>query len=243
MAFIPARGMRYHQFLDRLHADCQFDWYLEIGCSQGRSLAPSRSPSIVVDPAFRVGGDIIGAKPCLHAFQQTSDDFFASGFLARNAIRPAFSFLDGMHLFEFLLRDFIHAEAAGTRSSVIALHDCCPSRHDMTGRDRTKGPPGAWAGDVWKLIPILLDHRPDLCLDVLDCMPTGLVIVSGLDPASTVLRDRYDQIVGQYRQMTLADFGASRFFGLFTFRDAQAEVQAGFPLFASCRQAQGRARP
>lgn len=99
-------------------------------------------------------------------------------------IKLSFSFLDGMHLFEFLLRDFIAAEKASGPNGVIAMHDCCPFSHEMTTRDLDNLPQGggAWTGDVWKLIPILREYRPDLKLTVLNAAPTGLVFVSGLKP-------------------------------------------------------------
>ena len=35
-------------------------------------------------------------------------------------------FIDGLHLFEFALRDFFNAEAWCSRTSTIVLHDCVP---------------------------------------------------------------------------------------------------------------------
>src|SRR5205814_560630 len=55
-----------------------------------------------------------------------------------------------------------------------------------------------WAGDVWKLLPILQEFRPDLNLNVVAVRPTGLGIVTNLDPSSTTLHDHYDEIVSKY---------------------------------------------
>lgn len=229
--FMRASGVRYVRFLKRLHIQKHFDWYMEVGCRTGRVFRASRSKTIAVDPFFRVTENVIGVKPALHVFQQTSDDFFGSGFLDRMGIALSFSFLDGMHLFEFLLRDVINTERHSRPDGVIALHDCCPFREDMTTRDVDNAPSDAWTGDVWKLIPILKTYRPDLTVDVLDCEPTGLVLLSNLDPANTVLADNYDRIVTDWTDVTLADYGVGRFVDDFTFVDATREMKAGFPRF------------
>lgn len=235
--FIPAKGLDYRDFLAALHQQLRFGWYLEIGSQTGRSLAKSHSPSVAVDPVFRIKYDVASNKPQLHLFQQTSDDFFAVGQLKTLKAKPDFSFLDGMHLFEYLLRDFINTERAGSATSVIALHDCCPFGHAMTTRDLDNLPRGAWTGDVWKLIPILQEYRPDLTIQVLDCAPTGLVVISNLKPQNRVLGQNYDKIVNQYRDLSLADFGVDRFFASFTYTDARALAHDGFqPFRPACHE-------
>jgi hypothetical protein len=231
MMFLAATGLDYRNFLDALHQQLRFDWYLEIGSQTGRSLAKSRSPSVAVDPQFRIKYDVAGNKPHLHLYQQTSDDFFADGHLKTLKAKPGFSFLDGMHLFEYLLRDFINTEAAGTPTSVIAMHDCCPFGHSMTTRDIDNIPRGPWTGDVWKLIPILQDYRPDLTIQVLNCAPTGLVVVSNLDPKNRVLTRKYDEIIARFTDLTLADYGVEKFYASFTYVDAVALGNDGFQTF------------
>lgn len=231
--YLKPSGMPYLWFLNTLHEACLFDWYLEVGCRSGKSFAPVRSKTIAVDPFFRAEINIIGTKPALHVFQQTSDDFFAGSFLAQNDIRLGLAFLDGMHLFEFLLRDFMNTEAAMDPRGVILLHDCVPFGGGMTTRDLDNLPKAAWTGDVWKLIPILQTWRPDLRLTVLDCKPTGLVCVSGLDPENRVLSQNYDKIVADYSGFDLDGFGVERFFGSFQMESARTQRRSGFPLFQS----------
>jgi hypothetical protein len=232
--FTIADGMRYMPFLHLLHQQHVFDWYMEIGCRSGKSFAPVRSSTIAVDPFFSVETNVIGSKPALHCFQQTSDDFFAGGFLARNEIALSFSFLDGMHLYEYLLRDFMNTEANSHPDGMIALHDCIPGSLDMAMRDHTKVPRmrKGWAGDVWKLIPILKEYRPDLTVTVFDCAPTGLVVVSGLDPSNRVLQSEYDAIVARYA-VDLQGYGLNRFWDSFELANARTEAGLGFPLWAS----------
>jgi hypothetical protein len=223
--------MQYRRFLATLHSRLLFDWYLEVGCRSGESFAPVRSKTIAVDPFFRAEINIIGKKPALHVFQTTSDDFFGNGFLARNDIRLSLAFLDGMHLFEFLLRDFMNTEAAMDARGVILLHDCVPYGPKMTRRDLDNLPEGAWTGDVWKLIPILQKWRPELTITVLDCQPTGLVCVSGLDPANRVLADNYDRIVADFSDMDIKEFGVERFFASFEYTGARLVARKGFQMF------------
>lgn len=229
--FRAAAGLPYGTFFRDLHAQAAFDWYMEVGCRSGQIFALAPGKTIAVDPFFQVERNVIGAKPALHVFQQTSDDFFAEGFLARNGIRLSVSFLDGMHLFEFLLRDFMNTEAQSRAEGVILMHDCNPYGHEMTVRDYSdkKGMP--WTGDVWKLLPILQEYRPDLRVQVFDCAKTGLVAVSNLAPSNRVLHDRYDEIVTKYLDVTLAAFGVERFFSSFAHVDSAAEAAAGFPTF------------
>ncbi|WP_135449200.1 class I SAM-dependent methyltransferase [Tabrizicola caldifontis] len=228
--FRRPRGYHYLDFLSELHRCILFDWYLEIGCRTGASLAPVRGKAIAVDPRFRVRIDVIRQKPALHMFQTTSDDFFASGFLQANRIRPGVSFLDGMHLFEYLLRDFIGTETASDPEGVILMHDCVPIDSERTTRDLA-AVRGAWTGDVWKLVPILRKWRPDLKMTMLDLRPTGMLCVTNLSPGNTVLRDNYDRIVAEYLDQTIESFGVARFFGLFDFAPSVREVAEGFPMF------------
>lgn len=224
-----AYGMRYTDFLKALHETIVFEWYLEIGCRDGRTIAPVRGGTIAVDPFFKVDMDIIGVKPFLHIFQSTSDDFFSSGFLRGLGIKIGFSFLDGLHLIEYLLRDFIATERASDRGGVIAIHDCLPFNLSMTTRNIPDR--GAWTGDVWKIIPVLMEFRPDLHITVLDAAPTGLVLVSNLDPESSVLLESYESIVQRYLRVELKDFGIGAFNSLLALESAASFLDCGLDLF------------
>lgn len=228
--YLRPHGTRYLNFLSWLHSEMLFDWYMEIGCSRGNSFAPVRSKTIAVDPFFRAEIDIIGKKPALHVFQATSDAFFEAGFLQRNDIRLSVSFLDGMHLFEYLLRDFMNTEAASDPMGVIMMHDLVPFDLAMTTRDLS-AIRGNWTGDVWKLLPILQRWRPDLTLTMLNLRPTGLLCVSNLSPGNRVLQENYDAIVAEFMVQDIETYGVERYFASFEYTDAIAMKDAGFPLF------------
>lgn len=195
-------GLRYFRVLKRLHEKLNPDWYLEVGTFTGKSLALARCNTISVDPEFQIKFPVINPTgKQMFFFQQTSDSFFEDGFIKKNKITVDFAFLDGMHLFEFLLRDFIAAEKVMSKDGVIALHDCCPTTEYMATRDFHDGP---WTGDVWKTLLILLRYRPDLKIDVTTAGGTGLVLVRNLNPRSQVLSKKYDALVDEYMDKTLS---------------------------------------
>lgn len=186
--------MKRHDFLTGLHARFEPRSYLEIGIRNGRGLALSSTRTIGVDPAYSIKAELACDVRLVRA---TSDDFFArpdamSWFPDGTA---DLSFIDGMHLFEFAFRDFINAERASTPASVIVLDDMLPRAQSEAARDRHTM---SWTGDVYKVALVLTRFRPDLVVVPLDTFPTGLVLVAGLDPRSTVLSDHYDEIVTEY---------------------------------------------
>jgi hypothetical protein len=210
-------GETYGDVLLRLHTELKPSTYLEIGTRSGGTLKLANCNSIAVDPKFQITSDIIGDKPCCMLFQSTSDDFFRDHNPAALLGGPIdVAFLDGMHLFEFLLRDFLNVELHCRPNSIIALHDCVPIDLWMAERVYTEECMKKsrfeywWTGDVWKILPILKKYRPDLSIAVLDAEPTGLVLVSNLDPKSAVLADNYTAIVADYAALTLAEYGLKR---------------------------------
>jgi hypothetical protein len=117
-----------------------------------------------------------------------------------------FSYIDGLHLIENVLRDFINVESHCHNDSVIAVHDCIPldpymatrNESDFSFRDRSPYK-GWWTGDVWKLLLILKQYRPDLRVTAFDAPPTGLVVIQNLDPFSQVLCQHRSEIEREFR--------------------------------------------
>jgi hypothetical protein len=196
LANIEMSGEDYFRVLARLHAHVRPRTYLEIGVFRGASLrlVPATTQAIGVDP-----------EPCLdeppgpnqEVFAETSDVFFASHDVpAEFGGRPIdMAFIDGMHQFEFALRDFINIERNAHRGSVVLIHDCYPLDAQTAARERVTA---FWSGDIWRLILILRKYRPDLMVHTISTPPTGLGLVCNLDPASTVLKDNLDAIVLEY---------------------------------------------
>lgn len=231
--FIAATGQNYRRFLDDLHQELRFDLYLEIGARSGQCLTNSRSASVVVDPRLQLRLDKLGEKPSLHLFRMSSNAFFVADHLRNLGLKPTLSFIDGIHSFECLLSDFMNIEAAGLKTSVIVMNDCCPSDDAMAARSPARDSQEAWVGDLWKIIPILQEYRPDLKVEVLDCAPAGLVVVSNLNPESQALKEHYDEIVERYGPTTIADFGVERFFASFKYIDSALVASGDFQMFSS----------
>jgi len=190
-------GVHYLDFLRLFVTHIKPASYIELGTATGGSLAQIPCDAVCVDPAFTIGRPVFLNRKRTFFFQMTSDDFFAENDL--KTYFPAgvdVAFLDGLHLFEYLLRDFINVERFCNKRSIILLHDCLPGNVAMTSR---RFRPGIdWTGDVWKILPIFRKYRPDMRVLLVDCPPTGLVACSNLDPESSVLWDFYHQIVDEF---------------------------------------------
>ena len=183
----PEPKMTRHELLRGLHEKTRPRTYLEIGIRTGRSMVLSRCRSIGVDPAFKIDNPIHCDVQLIKA---TSDDFFAGEEpLAHFGGMPVdLAFIDGMHLSDFALRDFINIEPFMADTGVIVLDDVLPRNGLEAARDRKTEP---WTGDVYKVVEILHRQRPDLVVLLVNTAPTGTAVIVGVDQASTVLKDAY----------------------------------------------------
>jgi hypothetical protein len=133
----------------------------------------------------------------------TSDAFFESNFVSAINAKIDLAFLDGMHLFEFILRDVMNCEKVMSPSGTIVLHDVIPIGYLATRRQWDRDATNAWTGDVWKVLPALRKYRPDLDITVLDAAPSGMAIIRNLDPSSTTLDRSFDDIVAEFADYDL----------------------------------------
>ena len=202
MSHLALPGEDYFHVLARIHRHLRPRTYLEIGVSRGESLACvlPQTQVLGIDPAPNL------ARPPpanVRIYRETSDDFFAryvpSAELGGQPVELAF--IDGMHHFEYALRDFINVERACSGSSVILMHDCYPLDERTARREQVTG---FWSGDIWRLMLLLRTHRPDLVVRTIATPPTGLGIVLNPDPTSQLLADRADELIGEY---LAKDFG------------------------------------
>jgi len=183
--------MYYLDFLRRLHQALAPDTYLEIGIRNGDSLALARCRAVGIDPEFVLKTEL---QPDTRVFRESSDEYFerARPLGPLDGRRVDLAFIDGMHLSEFALRDFINVERVARWTSVVVFDDILPSSAEMAARDRRTR---LWTGDVFKILGILERRRPDLICLRIGTEPTGLLLVLGLDPGSRVLSYAYDRIV------------------------------------------------
>lgn len=196
---------QYQPFLKRLHQHLAPRVYVEIGVFQGVTLALANPETKVVgvDPNPKIA---VPLSADTQVWPMTSDAFFAdpesSAALAALGTLDL-AFIDGFHSFDQALKDFINLEARMRPDGVILIHDCYPM--DAACAERTANPTARlWAGDVWKAILCLKAYRPDLQVRTLPLRPTGLAVVTGLNPNSTVLRDSFDEIVARFAPLPFA---------------------------------------
>ena len=194
-------GPTYRDVLQRLHELRKPRHYLEIGVETGATLALAKGSqrAIGIDPdGVKLRPDLV--PPQARVYQETSDAFFG-----RISRQQAFgdrgvdmAFIDGMHLFEYALRDFINVESWSEPDGVIVLHDCVPLLPLTASRERRSK---FWVGDVWKLVSILREYRPELRVRIIATAPSGLCVVRGLNPRSDVLAEHLSEIIARYKAL------------------------------------------
>jgi hypothetical protein len=186
-------GTNYLEILVNLHDFLKPTAYLEIGVETGRAfkLAGESTISIGVDPKPQ-----LTYQPSFNSkvLVVTSDEFFQThDILAEfKGNRIDLAFIDGLHLFEQTLKDFVNVEKYSSKHTVVCFHDTLPLDEITSRRECCTR---FWTGDVWKIVPILKEYRPDLKVLTVPTTPAGLTIVTNLDPSSQILPTNYEDIV------------------------------------------------
>jgi len=189
-------GIHYIELLSELHNKLDPRGYLEVGVRAGRSLSAAKCPTIAIDPApapsFVPPSNVEFHNKTSDQFFREEDNHFADG--------PPIdlAFIDGMHLFEYALRDFMEIERRSQPGTVIVVDDVFPNHPRQATRNRTTQ---VWTGDIWKLYHLLEKARPDLVLIPIDTTPTGSLVVTALDAGNNVLWDRYNPLVRQFQEL------------------------------------------
>ena len=111
----------------------KFESYLEIGCQSDVNFSKIIIKNkIGVDP--QSGG----------THRMTSDDFFK-----QNKSKFDLIFIDGLHVYEQVLKDIENSLKVLNDNGVILIHDCLPAKiwHQTIPQTHS-----SWNGDVWKSI-------------------------------------------------------------------------------------------
>lgn len=189
-------GEYYLDVLARIIHHVRPRTYVEIGIFQGESLRLAKPPTLAIgiDPEPRLTEPLGGNHK---VFTETSDTFFENRDLRAElgGLPVDLAFIDGMHYFEFALRDFANLERHCTRDSTILIHDCYPLDRESAGREPR---PSNWSGDIWHLIVLLKKYRPDLSVRTIGTAPTGLGFVRNLDPGSRYLLEHHDRLCEEF---------------------------------------------
>lgn len=181
---MPARD-----FLERVHRWLSPRGYLETGVWMGNSLRLAACPAVGIDPFPDVR---VRLEPHHHVLEMTSDEFFEHEALPDFLPAIDLAYIDGLHLIENALLDFMNVEKFGHVDSVVIIDDVHPNHPVQAQRRRASK---AWTGDVWKIAPILREQRPDLIVLPVDTYPTGSLVVIGLDPSNVQLWRLFDLVL------------------------------------------------
>jgi len=195
-------GEHYLQVIARILDALKPRTYVEIGVEHGNSLRLVQAPTLAIgiDPEPKLAGPLAANQK---VFAQTSDDFFATRDLRAElgGLPVDLAFIDGMHQFEFALRDFANLERFCTRGSTILIDDCYPLNRETAERERRRD---FWSGDVWRLIVLLKKYRPELAIHIVATPPCGLAVVRQLDPDSRFLREHYERLCREFLALDYA---------------------------------------
>src|SRR6267378_1827100 len=215
LASLNFPGPLYLEVIAMFHSHLRPRTYLEIGVETGQSIALARreTRAIGIDPEPKIT-ERLAPGTSIHA--TTSDEYFAA-----HDVRADFgglpidlAFIDGMHRFEFALRDFINIEKHCAPRSTILIHDCYPFDRFTAEREQHVV---FWSGDAWRLMLALRKYRPDLRLHTVGTAPTGLGVARGLDPGSRVLEEKFHGIVREFLALdySVLDADKAGMLGLF----------------------------
>ena len=202
MAGLFLHGEKYSTLLERIHRHVRPRTYIEIGVETGQSLrlALPETRALGVDPEPKIAFELPASA---QVFAQTSDEFFARPDLPAllGGMPVELALIDGMHHFEYALRDFMHLERLSAPGGSILIHDVFPHDRTTARRERVMQ---FWSGDVWRLVVLLKKYRPDLAIHTLAAPPTGLALVRRLDPASRFLADNLERLCAEFMAL---DYG------------------------------------
>lgn len=191
-----------HEFLAQLHELLKPKTYLEVGVQFGTSLslAHASKRAIGIDPNPQVHPNDVRSNMIIHAMQ--SSTFFIHAQLQAQPLDIDLAFIDGSHLFEDALRDFINIERWSGRRTVIVFDDVLPYNDAIA--NRIQPPAGDWTGDVWKIRPVLDEYMAeDTKMYLANTSPTGTFVVYNLprDPFyMTRLKQEYFDLVATWSQ-------------------------------------------
>jgi len=165
--------------------------YLEVGVRFGRCLSRITVPNRTgVDPApvlhkveeeYRPGLEGINLHIC------TSDEFFANSTETFDVI-----FVDGMHLYEFAMRDLLNSLNRLNPGGFVVAHDLCPKNATVASRERLST---EWNGDVWKVALDVNMNYPDIEYCVMNC-DFGLGVFWKKDQNQKFVPDWREDFVG-----------------------------------------------
>jgi Methyltransferase domain len=118
-----------------------YNTYLEIGVSTGECIA-------AINVNYKDGVDPQPRHPAVN-YPITSDIFFAN---LEPEKKYDLIFIDGLHLYEQVIKDVNNSLKHLQENGIIVLHDCNPTDYLLQIRNIQDFNLSSWTGDVWKAI-------------------------------------------------------------------------------------------
>ncbi|MEC9466431.1 MAG: hypothetical protein VX834_11630 [Myxococcota bacterium] len=180
------------EVLTQLHLELKPANYLQLGVEQGDALraVDLKTSCIVVASGAKLDLDVV-----------CPDEFYpmtSKAFFNHHDLRQLFggsavdlAFLRGPSSYDLVLEEFLELERSVGPRTVLCVEGTYPVEAISAHRRKRAE---HWVGDRWKLVAILKAYRPDLYIQTLPAAPSGLTLISCLDPESTVLSERFDEI-------------------------------------------------
>jgi SAM-dependent methyltransferase len=171
-----------HEFLAMLHKLLRPKVYLEIGVQYGQSLILAEAAQVAygIDPNPLLFAAPQNQLPNQRVHSMTSDEFFGSGYLTEPI---DLAFIDGSHLMEDALVDFVNVQRRMRPGGTIVFDDVLPYSEAIASREQ---PPGDWTGDVWKCYFLLDEMYRALAITtppiLVDTWPTGTMVLTSVEP-------------------------------------------------------------
>jgi predicted O-linked N-acetylglucosamine transferase (SPINDLY family) len=200
-------GPQYLDWMAWLHQALAPAHYLEIGSGTGHTLRLASSPTkaVGIDSELNITTPL---RCWTKLFKMRADDFFAGADLHQvlDGQPIDLALISATHSFEETLRSFAHIERHAHTGTVIALCDVAPVTPITATRDRQSL---FWLGDTWKAIPILKAARPDLRIVTIPAFPSGLTLISGLDPEARGFISQLPALISQWADAGLDEFASN----------------------------------
>ncbi|MDJ0515293.1 MAG: glycosyltransferase 61 family protein [Trichodesmium sp. MO_231.B1] len=153
--------------LNKLASINQSSRYLEIGVSKGITFnAVNVTNKVAVDPQFRLNKNKYATEKVVF-LEVSSDEFFRS---YAEQFKPFdLIYLDGLHTFAQIFRDFCATLAYGHSKTIWLIDDTCPGSYAQAQvslqccrqiQKFSGEKDGSWMGDVFKIVAAIHDFFP-----------------------------------------------------------------------------------
>lgn len=156
---------KHTEIINYLIERFNFQSYCELGVHD-----PSQNFDLI-KCKFRIGVDPTSyGVTRLPSFHGTSDEFFTINKQTYSCV-----FIDGLHEYDQVKKDFENSLACLNEGGIILIHDTNPEKEEFARVPRN-GLRGRWNGDVWRILGDL-SNWPDIDYRTLKSDPNGLTIV------------------------------------------------------------------